>query len=222
MLAKELQIFCKRESRWWRELFFQEKCHWHKQLALGDMLFMWAVISFAIQVRNMSSSAAPLGHVCYRIRNTCHFANEFNTKVHQICGFRMRQHSARKPEKQPPSANAGMVYPVFTSWGESKDWEREGGEKERDLGSVMIINYPFSRRQLCLRTGLLVRVWWFMLQNDYHIINRPGWILAFVVQRTLLKKTLRAWGRKDMWRSGQHGVCHQKCICRGSAHKDGN
>lgn len=93
----------------------------------------------------MSSSAAPLGHVSYRIRNICHFANEFNIKVCQICGFRMRQHSARKSEKQPPLANSRMVCPMFTSWEENKDWEGEGGEKEKDLGSVMIINYPFSR-----------------------------------------------------------------------------
>lgn len=88
-----------------------------------------------------------------------------------MCCFTMRQNSARKLEKQPPPANAGMVCPIFTSWDESKDWEGEGGEKERDLGSAMIINDPFSRSQLCLRTTSPVR---FMLQNDYHIINRPG------------------------------------------------
>lgn len=173
-------------------------------------------------MRNTSSSAAPLGRGSYRIRNICHFANEFNIKVHQIYGFRMRQHSAREPEKQPPPANTGMVYLIFTSWDESKDWEGEGGEKERDLGSVMTINYPFSSRQLFLRTGSLVRVRQFLMQNDYHILNRPGWILAFVVQRTLFKKTLMDWGRKDAWRGGQHGDHHQKCTCRVSAHKDGN
>lgn len=88
-----------------------------------------------------------------------------------MCCFMMRQNSARKPEKQPPPANAGMVCAIFTSWDESKDWEGEGEEKERDLGSVMIINDPFSRSQLCLRTTSPVR---FMLQNYYHIINRPG------------------------------------------------
>lgn len=46
-------------------------------------------------------------------------------------------------------------------------------EKKRDLGSVMIINYPFSRSQLCLRTGSLMRVWLFVPQNGYRIVNRP-------------------------------------------------
>lgn len=164
---------------WWRVIYMCScSCFLTDKKALSHLWFRWGTRA-ALQRR------WPLGHVSYHIRNICHFANESSIKVHQICGFRMRQRSARKPEKQPPPANAGIVCPIFTSWDESKNWEGEGGEKERDLGSVMIINYPFSRSQLCLRTRLLVRVWWFVLQNDYHIINRPGWILAFVVQRTL-------------------------------------
>lgn len=98
----------------------------------------------------------PLGHVSYHIRNICHSVNEFIIKAHQMCSFRMRQQSAKKWEKQPPPIKAGMVWPIFTIWEEWERLERKGGEgKERNLGNVTVINYPFSGSQLCLRTGLV-------------------------------------------------------------------
>lgn len=140
---------------WWHVIYMCScSCFLTDKKPLSHLQFRWG--THAALQRHW-----PLSHISYQIRNICHFANEFNIKAHPKCSFRMRQHSARKPEKQPPPASAGMVCPIFTSWDESKHWEGEGGEKERDLGSVMIINYPFSRSQLCLRTSLLLRVWQF-------------------------------------------------------------
>lgn len=110
---------------WWHVIYMcSSSCFLTDKKALSHLQFRWGTQA-ALQCH------WPLGHVSYRIRNICHFANEFSIKSHPKCSFRMRQHSARKPEKQPPPASAGMVCPIFTSWDESKDWEGEAGEKER-------------------------------------------------------------------------------------------
>lgn len=134
---------------WWRIIYMCScSCFLTDKKAISHLQFRWGTWE-ALQCH------WPLGHVSYRIRNICHSANEFIMKAYQICSFRMRQQSAKKQENQPPPRKAEMVCPIFTSWDEGKHWEGEGGEKEREtLGNVMIINYPFSRSQLCLRMGL--------------------------------------------------------------------
>lgn len=172
-----------------------------------------------IQVRNTSSSAAPLAAAPRSLSHQKHlslckwvqYKSASNVLFHDETEFCKETGKAASPCK----CWDGLSHIHQLGW--EQGLGEEGGEKERDLGSVMIINDPFSRSQLCLRTTSPVG---FMLQNDYHIINRPGWILALWSRG--LKKTLMGWGRKDVWRGGQHRDYHQKCTCRGFAHKDGN
>ncbi|KAL2299851.1 hypothetical protein Nmel_012704 [Mimus melanotis] len=59
----------------------------------------------------------------------------------------------KETRKQPPPGNAGVGCPTFTIWDEQRLGGGRGRKRERELGSVMIINYPFSKSQLCLRAG---------------------------------------------------------------------